>query len=210
MVNNDYDLLFKILLLGDSGVGKSSIILRYIDNMFSSNLMNSIGVDFKLKNINVDNKKVKLQIWDTAGQERFRTITTSYYKGAQAIIIVYDVTEKDSFDHLKNWLSDIDKFAKEGVMKILVGNKCDLEQKRVVQQEEGREFARKLNIEFLETSAKDSHNINELFISTTKCFISKQNQPSLTKSAINFTGDGVMINPQAMEKEKKKDKKSCC
>ena len=88
--------------------------------------MNSIGVDFKLKNIEIDGKKIKLQIWDTAGEERFRTITTSYYKGAHAILIVFDITEKDSFDHVKNWVEDIDKFAKQGVLRILVGNKFDL------------------------------------------------------------------------------------
>lgn len=175
--------------------------------MFSSNLMNSIGVDFKLKNIQVDNKKVKLQIWDTAGQERFRTITTSYYKGAQAIIIVYDVTDKDSFDHLKNWMSDIDKFAKEGVMRILVGNKSDLEQKRAVSFEQGKDFAKKFNIEFVETSAKDSINIQDLFISTTKTFISKQLVNPMTKSSVSFTGDGVMINTN--NKAKKKDD-GCC
>ena len=100
--------------------------------------MNSIGVDFKLKNIEVDNKKVKLQIWDTAGQERFRTITTSYYKGAQAIVVVFDITDKDSFEHVKNWMADVDKFAKEGVLRILVGNKCDLEHKRQVSNENGK------------------------------------------------------------------------
>jgi Ras-related protein Rab-1A len=175
--------------------------------MFSSNLMNSIGVDFKLKNIIVENKKVKLQIWDTAGQERFRTITTSYYKGAQAIIIVYDVTDKDSFDHLKNWMNDIDKFAKEGVMKVLVGNKSDLEQKRAVSVEQGKEFAKKYNIEFIETSAKDAFNINDLFLTTTKSFISKQIVRPSSNSTVSFTGDGVMIN--STNKQKKKES-GCC
>ena len=176
--------------------------------MFSSNLMNSIGVDFKLKNITCDNKRVKLQIWDTAGQERFRTITTSYYKGAQAIIIVYDVTDKDSFDHLKNWMTDIDKFAKEGVMRILVGNKCDLEQKRSVSVDEGREFAKKYNIEFMETSAKECLNIQDLFVNTTKTFISNQLVNPMTKSSVSFTGDGVMINSSNPNKKKKDS--GCC
>ena len=200
-------MLFKILLLGDSGVGKSSIILRYIDNMFSTNLMNSIGVDFKLKNIQVENKKVKLQIWDTAGQERFRAITTSYYKGAQAIVIVYDVTDKDSFDHLKNWISDIEKFGKDGVMRILVGNKNDLVEKRLVSEEQGREFAKKFGMEFMETSAKDALNIVDLFVSTTKNFISKQNSNPLKVSSISFSNEGVMISSNTT-KEKKKN--GCC
>jgi len=160
--------------LGDSGVGKSCIILRYIENNFSTNLMNSIGVDFKLKNIELDNKKIKLQIWDTAGQERFRTITTSYYKGAHAILIVFDITDRESFEHVRNWMADIDKFAKEGVLRILVGNKCDLENSRQVRKEEGNEIANKYGIKYIETSAKETTNIEDLFISTAKNLLSKQ------------------------------------
>ena len=116
--------------------------------------MNSIGVDFKLKNIEIDSKKIKLQIWDTAGQERFKTITTSYYKGAHAILIVFDITDHDSFDHIRNWMADIDKFAKEGVLRILVGNKCDLQNERKVSVEEAKQIANKYGIEYIETSAK--------------------------------------------------------
>ena len=166
--------MFKILLLGDSGVGKSCIIIRYIENNFSTNLMNSIGVDFKLKNIQIDNKNIKLQIWDTAGQERFRTITTSYYKGAHAILIVFDLTDRESFEHVRNWMADIDKFAKEGVYRILVGNKCDLENSRKVRKEEGNEIANKYGIKYIETSAKETTNIDDLFESTAKHLLSKQ------------------------------------
>ena len=136
--------------------------------------MNSIGVDFKLKNIEIDNKKIKLQIWDTAGQERFRTITTSYYKGAHAILIVFDITDRESFEHVRNWMADIDKFAKEGVLRILVGNKCDLENSRQVRKEEGNEIANKYGIKYIETSAKETTNIEDLFISTAKNLVSKQ------------------------------------
>jgi small GTP-binding protein len=136
--------------------------------------MNSIGVDFKLKNIELDNKKIKLQIWDTAGQERFRTITTSYYKGAHAILIVFDITDRESFEHVRNWMADIDKFAKEGVLRILVGNKCDLENSRQVRKEEGNEIANKYGIKYIETSAKETTNIEDLFISTAKNLLSKQ------------------------------------
>ncbi len=141
--------------------------------------MNSIGVDFKLKNIEIDNKKIKLQIWDTAGQERFRTITTSYYKGAHAILICFDITDRESFLHIRNWMADIDKFAKEGVLRILVGNKCDLEQSRQVRKEEANEIANKYGIKYIETSAKETTNIEDLFISTAKHLLSKQaNNPS--------------------------------
>jgi small GTP-binding protein len=136
--------------------------------------MNSIGVDFKLKNIEIDSKKIKLQIWDTAGQERFKTITTSYYKGAHAILIVFDITDRESFEHVRNWMADIDKFAKEGVLRILVGNKCDLENSRQVRKEEGNEIANKYGIKYIETSAKETTNIEDLFISTAKNLLSKQ------------------------------------
>ena len=136
--------------------------------------MNSIGVDFKLKNIEIDSKKIKLQIWDTAGQERFKTITTSYYKGAHAILVVFDITDRDSFDHVRNWMADIDKFAKEGVLRILVGNKCDLAHSRQVTMEEAKEIANKYGIKYIETSAKDTINIDDLFISTAKYLLSKQ------------------------------------
>ena len=178
--------------------------------------MNSIGVDFKLKNINVENKSVKLQIWDTAGQERFRTITTSYYKGAQAIIIVFDLTEKDSFDHVKNWMVDIDKFAKESVMKVLVGNKSDMMSRRVISEDAAKELARRYNIEYLETSAKDCNNIDDLFVSTTTNFIINNNNNPMKKSFNGIKGDGVNITPNNLNnggldgKDKKKKKKRCC
>ena len=136
--------------------------------------MNSIGVDFKLKNIEIDSKKIKLQIWDTAGQERFKTITTSYYKGAHAILVVFDITDRDSFDHVRNWMADIDKFAKEGVLRILVGNKCDLAHSRQVSMEEAKEIANKYGIKYIETSAKDTINIDDLFISTANYLLSKK------------------------------------
>jgi len=197
-----------VLLLGDSGVGKSSIIIRYTENTFSPNLMNSIGVDFKLKNIVTNNKKVKLQIWDTAGQERFKTITTSYYKGAQAIVIVFDVTDKDSFDHLKNWMSDIDKFAKEGIMKFLVGNKVDLTDKRVISSEQGMDFAKKYGIDYIETSAKGASNIDELFQTAAKNFITNQSVNILKKSASNFTANEGIVIPVSNQSPRKKRK--CC
>ena len=199
------EFLFKILLLGDSGVGKSSIILRYIENNFSQNLMNSIGVDFKLKNIEVKGKKVKLQVWDTTGQERFRTITTSYYKGAQAIIVVFDITDRDSFEHVKNWMADVDKFAKEGVLRILSGNKCDLEHQRKVSKEEGKELASKYGIQYIETSAKETTNIEELFFNTTETFLNKQISGGNKK---NISPGGIDIN----QKDDTQDKKStgCC
>ena len=194
------EFLFKILLLGDSGVGKSCIILRYIENTFSQNLMNSIGVDFKLKNIEIEGKRIKLQVWDTAGQERFRTITTSYYKGAQAIVVVYDITDKESFEHVKNWMADVDKFAKEGVLRILVGNKCDLEHQRVVTKENGKDLADKYGIQFMETSAKETINVDLLFENAAKSFLSRQVGGGKEKKNV---GSGVNLNESEVKKEEK-------
>ena len=165
--------------------------------------MNSIGVDFKLKNIEVKGKKVKLQVWDTAGQERFRTITTSYYKGAQAIIVVFDITDRDSFEHVKNWMADVDKFAKEGVLRILVGNKCDLEHQRVVSKENGKDLADKYGIQFMETSAKETINVDLLFENAAKTFLSRQ-VSGKEKKTVN--PNGLNLN----EEEKKEEKKGCC
>ena len=171
--------------------------------------MNSIGVDFKLKNIEIEGKKIKLQIWDTAGEERFRTITTSYYKGAHAILIVFDISEKDSFEHVKNWVADIDKFAKQGVLRILVGNKCDLEKQRIISKEEANEMAEKLGIKYIETSAKDTINIETLFVDTAKYLLSKQVNKSGNSNKI--TGkNGIDLNNNNQIPQKNNNNYSYC
>jgi len=161
---NNSDYLFKLLLIGDSGVGKSCLLLRFADDTYTESYISTIGVDFKIRTIELDAKTIKLQIWDTAGQERFRTITSSYYRGAHGIIVVYDVTDQESFNNVKQWLHEIDRYAAENVNKLLVGNKSDLTSKRVVSTEQGKEFADSLGIEFLETSAKNATNVEQAFL----------------------------------------------
>jgi len=126
-MNTEYDYLFKLLLIGDSGVGKSCMLLRFADDTYTESYISTIGVDFKIRTISLDGKTIKLQIWDTAGQERFRTISSTYYRGAHGIIVVYDITNHESFANVKRWLTEIDKYARENVNKLLVGNKSDLD-----------------------------------------------------------------------------------
>ncbi|KAK7500839.1 hypothetical protein BaRGS_00008083 [Batillaria attramentaria] len=149
----------KILIIGESGVGKSSLLLRFTDDTFDPEQAATIGVDFKVKTLAVDGNKAKLAIWDTAGQERFRTLTPSYYRGAQGVILVYDVSSKASFAKLDVWLNELETFAtKHDMVKMLVGNKIDKE-KREVSKEEGLRFARKHHMLFIEASAKTKEGV---------------------------------------------------
>lgn len=160
---NEYDHLFKLLLIGDSGVGKSSILAQFANKEFQESYISTIGVDFKISFLQIKNKKVKLQIWDTAGQERFRTITSSYYRGAHGIIVVYDITSLESFQNVKSWLGEIKKFSTNNVEILLVGNKTDLAHQRHVSYDVAKEFADSLNMSFIETSAKNASNIVEAY-----------------------------------------------
>jgi Ras-related protein Rab-1A len=163
---SDYDYLFKLLLIGDSGVGKSSMLIRFTDDTYSEAFISTIGVDFKIKTIELDGKMIKLQIWDTAGQERFRTITSSYYRGAHGIIIVFDLTDIDSFENIQQWLTEINRYSYKYICKILVGNKSDLFDQRMVNG--GKDYADSLNMPYIETSAKTADNIDSLFYGITK------------------------------------------
>ena len=138
---HDHEYLFKYIIVGDSGCGKSSLLLQFTDQRFSSELDITVGVEFGTRAIEIDERRIKLQIWDTAGQERFRTITSSYYRGAHGIIIVYDITDEDSYNNVKQWLNEIDRYANEKVDKLLVGNKADLSDKRKVNAETAKEYA---------------------------------------------------------------------
>ena len=158
------EFMYKILLLGDSSVGKTCILTRYADNTFHEEHMATVGLDFKEKNVNLDNgKTIKVQIWDTAGQDRFKSITKNYYKGAHGIILIYDVTKRKTFDNLKNWIDTIKEEVSDKVSVILVGNKIDNIDNRVVTTQEGQGIANEYNLQFYETSAKTGDNIDIAF-----------------------------------------------
>lgn len=185
------DYLFKLLLIGDSGVGKSCLLLRFADDTYTESYISTIGVDFKIRTIELEGKTIKLQIWDTAGQERFRTITSSYYRGAHGIIVAYDVTDQESFNNVKQWLQEIDRYACENVNKLLVGNKSDLTTKKVVDYTTAKEFADHLNIPFLETSAKNATNVEQAFM-TMAAEIKNRMGPPTTEANLRSEGK---INP---------------
>jgi small GTP-binding protein len=159
----NYDYLFKFIVIGDSGVGKSCILLGYTDGRFKDIHETTVGVEFGSKTVKLDEDVVRLQIWDTAGQESFQSITRSYYRGAIACILVYDVTRRSSFTHLTNWHQDAVREGNEFMKFTLVANKTDLEDKRVVSTKEGLDFANEHNMEFIEVSAKMGENIEEAF-----------------------------------------------
>nr|6O62_A Chain A, Ras-related protein SEC4 [Candida albicans SC5314] len=158
-----YDMIMKLLLVGDSGVGKSCLLLRFVEDKFNPSFITTIGIDFKIRTIESKGKRIKLQVWDTAGQERFRTITTAYYRGAMGIVLIYDVTDSRSFENVENWFQTVTQHANEDAQIFLVGNKCDDEVNRQVSKEQGQELAAKLNVPFLEASAKSNENVDSIF-----------------------------------------------
>ncbi len=179
----------KLLLIGDSSVGKTSLLLRYTDNSFSDQYIATIGVEFKSKDITLNNNTYKIHIWDTAGQERYKSITKNFYKHAEGIIFVYDITKKETFDNLKNWISSAEN---EGDFKIIiVGNKLDMENEREVSIEQLKKLAEKKNCQCFETSAKKNINIEKMFLSIIKEMIIniKDTEDSMMESAINLSNE---------------------
>jgi Ras-related protein Rab-8A len=191
------EFLSKILVIGDGAVGKSCIIRRYVDNEFENAHLQTVGLDFKLKNIQLDDgNSLKAQIWDTAGQERFHSITRNYFKNAHGIILIYDVTLIESFHNVKNWIKQIKKEASDKVSIILVGNKIDMENERVVSNEEGEKIADEYGLKFFECSAKTGVNIEQIFKEVAK------------KILENFSN--VEEKDTTKLKNKKNQKKGCC
>ena len=190
------EFLYKILLLGDSSVGKTCFLMRYTDNTFQEIHMSTIGLDYKLKNVQLDDgKMVKIQIWDTAGQDRFRSITKNYYKGAHGIILIYDITNQKTFENVKNWINQIKEEVSNKVTIILVGNKIDDADHRVVSTEQGEKMAKDFGLMFFECSAKSGVNIDSTFNELVKKTVENY-------SKVKMEGEKL--------KNKKGGKKGCC
>nr|GLL47231.1 ras-related protein RABB1c [Ipomoea trifida] len=169
-----YAYLFKYIIIGDTGVGKSCLLLQFTDKRFQPVHDLTIGVEFGARMITIDNKPIKLQIWDTAGQESFRSITRSYYRGAAGALLVYDITRRETFNHLASWLEDARQHANANMTIMLIGNKCDLAHRRAVSTEEGEQFAKEHGLIFMEASAKTAQNVeevNEVFYRDTDSFL---------------------------------------
>eukprot|EP00005_Dracoamoeba_jomungandri_P000270 CAMPEP_0174255094 /NCGR_PEP_ID=MMETSP0439-20130205/4429_1 /TAXON_ID=0 /ORGANISM="Stereomyxa ramosa, Strain Chinc5" /LENGTH=216 /DNA_ID=CAMNT_0015337101 /DNA_START=97 /DNA_END=747 /DNA_ORIENTATION=- len=202
-----YDYLIKLLLIGDSGVGKSCLLLRFSEDSFTPSFITTIGIDFKIRTIELDGKRIKLQIWDTAGQERFRTITTAYYRGAMGILLVYDVTDSKSFANIKNWIRNIEQHATESVNKMLIGNKSDMQGKKI-DAARGKALADEYHIKFLETSAKTGANVEEAFIT-----LAKDIKKRLIDSAVQDNAeekDKTISGDSLFSSGDQKNKGKCC
>ncbi len=160
--------MFKFILIGDTGVGKSSLMLRFTDDSYTDSFITTIGVDFRIKTMNINDKIVKIQIWDTAGQERFMAITPAYYKCADGIMLCYDITNMSTFENVEKWLAEIQTYNNNNAVRMLVGNKADLENHRKVDSKLVKDFAEKHNMYFMETSAKSCINVDEAFLAMIK------------------------------------------
>ncbi|KAJ2784105.1 Ras- protein Rab-2A [Coemansia javaensis] len=191
-MSSSYAYLFKYIIIGDTGVGKSCLLLQFTDHRFLHSHDLTIGVEFGARIVPVDNKNIKLQIWDTAGQESFRSITRSYYRGAVGALLVYDITRRDTFEHVATWLEDVRKHSNTETTIILIGNKCDLEAKRSVSREEGEKFASDNGLYFIETSAKTASNVDDAFIQTAQDIYEKVQEGVLV---VNGEPSGVKLGP---------------
>lgn len=170
---NNYNYQFKYIIIGDPSVGKSNLLLKFIHNRFSQEYQSTIGVEFGVKNIEIDSRVYRIQVWDTAGQENFRSITRSYYNSSACCVLLYDITKRRTFESLSSWIDDVRNECPKTVITILVGNKCDLEKEREVSFDEGKEFAMRNRLMFIESSAKTGEGVSAIFTDTAEQIIKK-------------------------------------
>jgi len=208
----EYDFLFKIVLIGDSGVGKSNLLSRFTRNEFNLESKTTIGVEFATRSVIADNKIIKAQIWDTAGQERYRAITSAYYRGAVGALLVYDITKSQSFENVEKWLKELRDHAEPHIVVMLVGNKNDLKHLRAVKTEDASQYAEKNGLAFIETSALEATNVEMAFqkiIQEIYQLLNKrvQDDDDVTKKKKDLEGDKIHLDNKPKDKEKKS---GCC
>ena len=198
-----YDLKIRLMLIGDSNVGKTSIIKRYCNNQFSPSYISTVGIDFETKYLRLNGKIINLQIWDTAGQERYKVLAKNYYKNSDGFIIVYDITDKKSLNNVANWITQIKDSASENVKCVLLGNKCDLEELRQVDINQGKDLANNYHLKFYETSAQKGNNIQKVFTDLVKGFLNDDN-------FVNDSERSSISTEQRNLRRARNQKKKCC
>ncbi len=208
-MNENNEINLKILLCGDSSVGKTSLLLRYTEEYFPEMHISTIGVEYKIKILNINGRKVILRIWDTSGQERYRSITQNFYRNANGILFVFDLTSKETFDNIRNWLTDSQDYETK-VTKILVGNKIDLTEGRKVEKDTVLKYAEKKEMKYYETSAKDGTNVDKAFRELAELILENKTDEEIKEEYMDSTKNNSSFN-LSMESEKSaKKKKNCC
>ena len=207
MSEEDYEMMIKIILIGDSAVGKTNIMSKYLKGEFKENTKATVGVEFGSKLFKIDNHNIKAQIWDTAGQENYKAVTGAYYKGSKGAFVVYDVTRKETFESADRWINDLKVTADPKINIILIGNKSDLEDKREVLKEQGEEKAKSFDCAFLETSALKGDNIDKGFEMMVNEIFKKYGEETMEDDDFGTMEKGEDIN---LEKVNKVEKKGCC
>ncbi|CAN9508237.1 unnamed protein product [Ophioblennius macclurei] len=216
-LDDSFDFLFKIILIGDSNVGKTCVVQNFKSGFFSEKQQNTIGVDFTVRTVDIEGKKVKMQVWDTAGQERFRTITQSYYRSAHGAVIAYDITRSATFDSVTHWIKEVELYGASNVVLVLIGNKADLEDERQVEFETACDLAREKGVlAALETSAKESQNVEEAFVMMAKELLLRNGHNVQCGEFENYTTPRMLLRSNsraingAMPANTAPEKKSCC
>ena len=207
MEDDNYEFMFKVVLVGDSFVGKTNIMSKYLKNEFHEDSKATVGVEFGSKQFNVEGHSIKAQIWDTAGQERYKAITSAYYKGAKGAFIVYDITRKNSFESIDKWINDVTAVADKKITIVLIGNKSDLEDQRQVTKEQGEDKANKLQVAFLETSAFSGENLEKAFQMMIKEVYQKCHEEMMSEGDVDIIKGGEDIN---LAKKNNNSEKKCC
>ena len=206
MEDDNYEMMFKVVLVGDSSVGKTNIMSKYLKNEFHEDSKATVGVEFGSKQFTIEGHNIKAQIWDTAGQERYKAITSAYYKGAKGAFVVYDITRKNSFESVDKWINDLSAAADKKLTILVIGNKCDLEDQRQVTKEQGQEKASSLNVAFLETSALSGANLDKAFEKMMNEIYKKCHDEISAEGDMQIEG-GQEIN---LNKKPPAKKKKCC